>query len=171
MLNKYLRLALTAATFVWAIFQFIDGNIGNGILLVLLSGLILLTYFKNERILWAFWQLRSQRMDKAEKILLGLRNPEGSLIKSQLAYYYFMLGLIESQRGLGKAETLLKKALNTGLRMKTDQAMAKLNLAGIAMSKRKKREAQILLQEVKKLDEKKLLDDQVKMLNQQLKRI
>lgn len=171
MLSKTVRLGLTVLIFGWSIQQFITGHIGNGILLVLLSGLVLLTYFRNERILWAFWQLRNQRMDKAERILLGIRNPEKSLIKSQLAYYYFMLGLVESQRGIGKAETLLKKALSTGLRMKTDQAMAKLNLAGIAMAKRRKREAQILLTEAKKLDTRKLLDEQIKMLQAQMKRL
>jgi hypothetical protein len=72
---------------------------------------------------------------------------------------------------VGKAETLLRKALSTGLRMKTDQAMAKLNLAGLAMAKRRKREATQLLSEAKKLDEKKMLDDQIKMLQNQLKRI
>ena len=68
-------------------------------------------------------------------------------------------------------QNLLKKALSTGLRMKTDQAMAKLNLAGIAMAKRRKREAQILLTEAKKLDTRKLLDEQIKMLQAQMKRL
>jgi hypothetical protein len=55
--------------------------------------------------------------------------------------------------------------------MKHDQAMAKLNLAGIAVARRRKREAQILLTEVKKLDEKKMLADQIKMIKEQMKRI
>jgi len=49
--------------------------------------------------------------------------------------------------------------------------MAKLNLAGIAIMRRKKREATTLLNEVKKLDKRKLLADQVKMISEQLKRI
>ena len=53
--------------------------------------------------------------------------------------------MIESQRKVGKAETLLKKALNTGLRTDQDKALAKLNLVGIALTKRRKKEAQILL--------------------------
>jgi PP-loop superfamily ATP-utilizing enzyme len=81
------------------------------------------------------------------------------------------MGMIESQRKVGKAETLLKKALNTGLRMNQDKALAKLNLAGIALTKRRKKEAQILLTEVKKLDTKNVLAEQTKYIKQQMKRI
>jgi tetratricopeptide (TPR) repeat protein len=171
MLSKFIRLGLTAALVLWSVFQFVQGHIGNGIFLFLLAGIPLLTYFRNERILAAFWYLRKNEMDKAKKHLDAIRNPEKSLIRSQLAYYYFLQGIMESQKGVGKAETLLRKALSTGLRMKTDQAMAKLNLAGLAMAKRRKREATQLLSEAKKLDEKKMLDDQIKMLQNQLKRI
>lgn len=79
--------------------------------------------------------------------------------------------MIQSQNGIGKAESFLRKALKTGLRQKHDQAMAKLQLAGIALAKRRKREAQVLLTEVKKLDSRGMLGDQVKMLKQQMKRI
>lgn len=79
--------------------------------------------------------------------------------------------MIESQRKVGKAETLLKRALNTGLRMDQDKALAKLNLAGIALSKRRKKEAQILLTEVKRLDTKNALAEQTKYIKQQMKRI
>jgi hypothetical protein len=171
MLSKVIRLGLTAALIIWSVFQFFQGHIGNGIFLFLLAGIPLLTYFRNERILAAFWFLRKNDMEKAKKHLDAIRNPEQSLIRSQLAYYYFLQGIMESQKGVGKAETLLRKALSTGLRMKTDQAMAKLNLAGLAMAKRRKREATQLLSEAKKLDEKKMLDDQIKMLQNQLKRI
>ena len=171
MFSKALRLGLTGIILAWSIYEFSQGHIGNGIFIFLLSLLPLLTYFRNERILAAFWYLRKNDLDKAKRQLDAIKHPESSLIRSQLAYYYFLQGIMESQKGIGKAETLLKKALSTGLRMKTDQAMAKLNLAGIAIARRRKREATNLLAEVKKLDTKKLLDDQVKMLNMQLKKI
>ncbi len=171
MWNKIIRIALTVLIFAWAIWQFIDGNIGNGIMLVLLAGLVLLTYFRNENILLAFWYLRKNDMPKAEKALNRIKNPEQTLITSQLAYWYMLQGMIHSQNGIGKAETFLRKALSTGLRMKTDQAMAKLQLAGIAIAKRRKREAMVLLTDVKKLDTRGMLNDQVKMIKQQMKRI
>jgi hypothetical protein len=171
MLNKIIRLGLTAIFLGLAVWQFIEVEIGNGIMFILLSGLVLFTYFRNENILLAFWHLRKNNMDKAEKALGRIKNPEASLIRGQLAYYYMLTGMIQSQSGIGKAETYLRKALKTGLRMKHDQAMAKLQLAGIALAKRRKREAMILLTEVKKLDERGMLNDQVKMLKQQMKRI
>lgn len=171
MLSKIIRLSLSALIFAVSIWQFIEGEIGNGIMLVLLSSLVLFTYFRNENILIAFWHLRKNNMAKAGKSLDRIKNPEASLIKGQLAYYYMLKGLIESQAGIGKAETFLRKALKTGLKQKHDQAMCKLQLAGIAMAKRRKREAMILLTEVKKLDSKGMLKDQVKMMKQQMKRI
>ena len=52
-----------------------------------------------------------------------------------------------------------------------DVAMAKLSLAGIAMQKRRKREATQLLQEAKKLDKNNMLTDQIKLMQQQMKKI
>jgi len=171
MISKIIRIGLTALIFGWSIYQFATGHIGNGIFFLLLAGIPLLTYFRNERILISLWYLRKNQMDKAEKSLQKIKNPDASLIKGQRAYYYLLMGMIESQRGVGKAETMLKKALSIGLRQKTDQALAKLNLAGIAIAKGRKREAQIMLTEVKKLDEKGLLNEQVKFMKEQLKRV
>lgn len=55
--------------------------------------------------------------------------------------------------------------------MDQDLAMAKLNLAGIAMTKRRKREATNLLAEAKKLDKHNMLQDQIRMMKQQMKKI
>ena len=55
--------------------------------------------------------------------------------------------------------------------MDQDLAMAKLNLAGIAMTKRRKREAEMLLAEAKRLDKHKMLEDQIRMMKQQMKKI
>jgi hypothetical protein len=46
-----------------------------------------------------------------------------------------------------------------------------MSLAGIMMQKRRKREATALLAEAKKLDKHGMLTDQVKMMQQQMKRI
>jgi len=171
MFSKIIRLGLTAAILAWSIYQFADEEIGNGIALLFPMGLVLFTYFRNERILLSLWHMRKNDVAKAEKALAGIRNPEKSLIKGQLAYYYLLMGMIESQRKVGKAETLLKRALNTGLRLDQDKALAKLNLAGIALTKRRKKEAQILLTEVKKLDKNGALAEQTKYIKQQMKRI
>lgn len=171
MVNKIIKYVLILATLAWIIYQFSLGNIGNGILFIFILGLFVLSLFKHELIMWAFVQLRRGKFDKAEKTLAKIKHPE-QLTKSQHAYYYYLTGLIHSQRqSISKSEKFFKRALSIGLRMKTDQAMAKLNLAGIAVMKRKKREATNLLAEVKKLDKNKMLADQVKMIKEQMKRI
>jgi hypothetical protein len=76
-----------------------------------------------------------------------------------------------SQTNINQAEKYFKKALSLGLNMKHDIAMAKLQLAGIALSKRRKREATALIGEAKKLDTQNMLAEQIKMLKQQLKKI
>lgn len=171
MVNRVVKFTLIAALLGLIIWQFSSGHIGNGISLIFVLGLVVLSVFKDERILWAFFQLRRQKPEKAHAALLRIKRPD-LLFRSQEAYYYYLLGMVESQlKSLTQAEKYFRKALNLGLRMKHDQAMAKLNLAGICMAKRKKREATTLLAEAKKLDKHKILSDQIKMLQQQLKRI
>ena len=171
MLNKIIRLSLTALLFAWSVYQFIEVNIGNGIMFLLLAGIVLFTYYRHERVLISLYFMRKQNLEKAGKMLNGIKNPEQSLVKGNLAYYYLLQGMIESQNGIGKAESLVKKALKTGLRMDQDKAMAKLQLAGIAIAKRRKREALFLLSEVKKLDKNNVLAEQTKYMKQQMKKI
>jgi len=171
MFNKYLKLVVAVIISVLAVLQFIDENIGNGILLLLLAGVFVFLYFKNEILLLAFLQMRRQDMAGTEKWLNKIKNPESALIVSQQAYFYYLNGLMVIQRNMTQGEKLLKKALSMGLRMAHDQAMAKLNLAGVSMSKRRKREATTLLNEAKKLDKHGMLKDQIKMMKDQMKKI
>ena len=122
-------------------------------------------------ILLAFLKLRKQDFEGTNKYLDKIKNPETALVTKQQGYYNYLKGLIFSQTNITQAEKHLKKAIKLGLNLDQDLAMAKLNLAGIAMSKRRKREAQMLLNEAKKLDKHGMLNEQMKMLKQQLKRI
>jgi len=170
MYNKEIKALLSLALLSAGIYLFTDGEIGYGILVLLLMGLVILSIFRDERILKAFYHLRKNDMQKAETTLSKIKHPE-KLIKSQEAYFYYLNGLVRSQTQMNKAEKFFKKALTIGLRNDTDKAVAKLNLAGLAMSRRRKREATTLITEVKKLDKHNMLEDQVKMMKQQLKRI
>ncbi len=171
MFNKNIKLVIAGAIVVWSIFQFVDGNIMNGISLVLLAGIFVLFYFKNEFILLAFLQLRKQNFAGASKWLSYIKNPSSALIQKQEGYYNFLQGIMVSQTNLTQAEKYFKKAISLGLNMQHDLAMAKLQLGGIAMSKRRKREATMLINEAKKLDTQGVLSDQIKMMKDQLKRI
>lgn len=171
MFNKNFKLVLAGIIFALAVWQFLENNIGNGIALVLLTGIFIFLYFKNEMILMAFFKLRKQDFDGAKKWLDKIKDPEKALTQKQQGYYWYLHGLMLSQTNITQAEKYFKRAIKLGLSMKQDLAMAKLNLAGIAMTKRRKREAQILLKEAKKLDKHNMLDDQIKMMKQQMRKI
>jgi tetratricopeptide (TPR) repeat protein len=170
MFNKNIKLAIATLLLATAVWQFTEGNIGNGIFIILLALLIVLLYFKNEIIILAFFKLRKQDFDGAKRLLDKIKNPEGALVRKQQGYYNYLNGLMVSQTNLGQAEKYFKKAVELGLSMDQDLAMAKLNLAGIAMTKNRKMEAEKLLAEAKKLDKHNMLKDQITMMKAQMKK-
>jgi hypothetical protein len=171
MFNKYIKLVLAVLITVWAVFEFIDGHIMNGISILLLAGIFVFFYFKNEILLLTFLKLRKQDFVGGNKLLDRIKNPSSALTIKQEGYYNFLRGIMISQINLTQAERFFKKALKLGLSMDHDKAMAKLQLAGIAMTKRRKREATNLIAEAKKLDKHGMLNDQIKMVKQQMKKI
>ena len=171
MFPKVIKLILSFISIGFAVYQFIDDYIGNGILFVLLSGMFILLYFKNEIIFLSFLRLRKQDFIGTEKWLSRIPNIERNLVRKQQGYYYYLMGIIQSQKNLTQAEKYFKTAIKLGLSMSHDLAMAKMSLAGIYMQKRRKREAQQLLTEAKKLDRHGMLSGQMKMIQQQMKKI
>ena len=170
MFHKYIKLVIALAIIIWSGFQFADGNIMNGISLIFLAGIFVFFYFKNEFILLAFLQLRKQNFAGTQKWLGYIKNPSGALVQKQEGYYNFLHGIIVSQTNLTQAEKYFKKALSLGMSMGHDTAMAKLQLAGIAMSKNRRQEATKLMSEAKKLDKQGMLKDQIKMMKDQMKK-
>ena len=171
MFPKLIKIVLAIASLGYAVYQFIEGNIGNGIAMIFLAGIFVFLYYKNELILLSFLRLRKQDFDGTQRWLNRIKKPESALTQKQQGYFYFLHGVIEAQKNLTKAERHFKKAISLGLNMKHDLAMAKLSLAGIVMQKRRKREATLLLNEAKKLDKQNMLADQIKFMQQQLKKI
>lgn len=171
MFNKNIKLVLAFLIIAFAGYQFVQGEIGNGIFLILISLIFVFLYFRNELILLSFLRMRKQDLDGTEKWLKKIKNPETALTSKQQGYYNYLHGIIYSQKNLTQAEKYFRKALKLGLNMDYDVAMAKLSLAGISMQKRRKREATNLLQEAKKLDKNNMLTEQIKMMQQQLKKI
>ena len=171
MFHRYIKIALAVLIFAFAIYQFTLGNIGNGIFLILLSLFPILFYFKNEFLLLAFLRLRKQDIAGTKKWLDYIKNPETALIPKQRGYYNYLYGLVFYQINLTQAEKYFRTALKYGLNMNYDEAMARLSIAGILMQKRRKREAQEFLSQAKKLDKQNLLKDQIRMMQEQMKKI
>ena len=173
MFNKYIKLVLSLLVFGLSIQQFLDGSIGttgNGIMLIFLSLIFVLLFYRNEFLILAFFQLRKQNLDGANKWLKRIRNPESALTTKQLGYYNYLKGLIVSQENMNQAEKYFRTAITLGLNMDHDMAMAKLNLAGILYTKRRKIEAQKLLKEAQDLDKNGMLNEQIKMMKNQMKK-
>ena len=170
MFNKNIKLVIAFLIVAYAIYEFTEGYIGNGIMYILLALILIFLYFKNEFILLAFLKLRKQDFEGAKKWLNKIKNPSSALVKKQEGYYNYLHGIMVAQTDMNAAEKYFKKAVGLGLSMDHDLAMAKLNLAGIAFSKRRPQEAQKLLAEAQKLDKRDMLADQIKMFKQQMKK-
>jgi len=170
MFNKNIKLVLAIALLATAVWQFTEGNIGNGIMIILIVALVVLLYFKNEIILATTLKLKKQDMDGAKTMLDRIKNPEGALTRKQLGYWNFLKGQFGYQESPLKSEKYLRKAIELGLNFDHDMAAAKMFLAGIAVSKNRKIEATNLLNDAKNLDKHGMLTDQIKMMQQQMKR-
>ncbi|HEY8927872.1 MAG TPA: DUF2892 domain-containing protein [Mucilaginibacter sp.] len=167
-MSNLIRLIIACGIMGAAIALCVFGFWGWGILVLFLGGFVLLSYFFNENMILAQWFLRKEKSEKAEEWLLKVTDYEKQLNKSQWGYYNLLIGLIESRKSPLKSEKYFKKSLQLGMKMSHNTALAKLSLAGIAMAKRNKREAQMYLQEASKDDKNKLLTDQIKMMKQQM---
>jgi tetratricopeptide (TPR) repeat protein len=171
MFHKNIKLILAGLIIITGIWQIAEDNIGNGIFLILFSAIPIFLYFKNEFILLAFLKLRKQDFPGAQKWLTYIKNPETALVRKQQGYFNYLHGIMLAQTNLTQAEKYFKKAIELGLSMDMDLAVAKLNLAGVAMTRRRKLEATNLLNEAKKLDKQNMLKDQIKMMKDQMKKM
>jgi len=129
----------------------------------------LLSFFRNENVIIALYQMRLGNQDKAWKALNRIKDPR-FLPKRQHAYVLYLNGMLGLQNDLGfaKSEQMIRKALQIGLRTKQDQAVAKMQLAGICMQTGRKTEAATLLSESKKLDVNGMLKEQLDMMKKQI---
>lgn len=168
MINKNIKIIVAAILFATAIWQFTENNIGNGIFLILLTALVALVYFKNEMLIMTLFKFRKQDMEGAKRILAKI-NPNTALIKNQQGYYFYLNGIINAQNNLNQAEKDFRKAVELGLNQKEDLAVAKLQLAGILMSKNRPTDAKKLLAEAKQHDSKGMLKEQISMVEAQMK--
>ena len=169
MIGLIIRIVLTAAALWFNFNLFYTGYWGWGITFILVSALLVLSFFRNENVIIALYQMRLGKQDKAWKALNRIRDPR-YLPKRQHAYVLYLKGMLGLQNDMGfaKSEQMIRKALQIGLRTKQDQAVAKMQLAGICMQTGRKTEAQTLISESKKLDVNGMLKEQLDMMKKQI---
>lgn len=170
-MNKYIKLVIAALLLAFAIYLFSTREYGWGVFTIIIAIFPVLFYFRNENILLAFWFLRKEEISKTKKWLNKITNPETQLIRKQMGYFNYMKGIVAAQENeLNVSEKYMREALNYGLSFDHDRAMANLSLAGAAMAKGKKRDAETYLKDAKKNDTKGMFADQIKMMSEQMKR-
>ncbi|MCC5924511.1 MAG: DUF2892 domain-containing protein [Crocinitomicaceae bacterium] len=169
MIGFIIRIAIAALAIGYNFYLFYTGYWGWGITFIFITALVILSFFRNENVIVALYHMRMGRQEKAWKALERIKAPQ-FLPKKQHAYVLYLKGMLGLQNNLGfaKCEQLIRKALQIGLRTKQDQAVAKMQLAGICMQSGRKKEAQTLVSEAKKLDKDGLLKEQLDMMKKQL---
>ena len=80
MIPKIIKLIASISLFGYGVYQITETFIGNGIFLIILSILLVVLYFKNEVLIFAFLSLRKQDFDRTERILKLIKNPKSALV-------------------------------------------------------------------------------------------
>lgn len=170
MIGLIIKSLLTLSSLFFTVYLFADGYWGWGIVFIFVTAFFGLFMFRNENLILAALQLRQQNMEKAKKYLNRIKQPQ-FLLKGQRAYFFYLKGIAGStSESMGQIESLFRKALSIGLKKDHDQAMAKMNVGAICLQTGRRREAEILLTEAKKLDTKGMLSEHIKSLRKQMGR-
>ena len=170
MIALILKSLLTLSSLGFTVWLFSAGYWGWGIVFIFITALLGLFIFRNENLIMATLQLRQQNMEKAQKYLNRIKQPE-YLMKGQRAYFFYLKGISGSAvSSMGQIESYFRKALSIGLKRDHDKAMAKLNIGAVCMQNGRRREAETLLNDAKKLDTKGMLTQHIKDLKKQMGR-
>lgn len=169
MIRFIIRCVLALASIIFTVILFAQGSWGWGIIMILITAIVILSFFRNENMIFAMNQMRLGNTDKAKKYMNKITHPE-LMPRKQHAYVVFLQAVLNTQEyGFGKSEAMLRKALDLGLRTKQDGSVARLHLAGICAQTGRKKEALSLLADAKKMDEKGMMKDQINQMQSQLK--
>lgn len=168
MLGFVIRTILSLFSLFLLVYSFATGHWGWGIVMIFVTALIILTYFRNQNMILALNQMRVGNHEKAKAYIDKIKRPD-LLPKKQHAYILYLKAMLGTQElGFAKSEQLLRSAIQMGLRTKQDNAVARLHLSGICAQTGRKQEAMSLLNESKKLDTDGMLKDQISMMKSQL---
>ena len=170
MIGLIIKLALSLGSISFTVWLFATGSWGWGIMFIFFTAIVVLSIFRNQNILLAALQMRQQNVAKAQKYLGRIKQPQ-YLIRGQRSYFYYLSAIVNQESvKMSVTEANLRKALNIGLNKDHDQAMAKINIAAICMQTGRRREAETLLSEAKKLDTKGVMSEYIKGLKKQMGR-
>ena len=166
-----LRIFIALVLLVGTVGLFITGFWGWGLTSVFPFAVVIFSFFRNEHVILALNQMRLGNQEKAKKHINRITAPQ-YMTRRQHAYVLYLKALMNAQDiGFAQSEQLLRKALSLGLRTNEDNAVARMQLAGICAQTGRRPEASALLTEAKKYDKNGMLKDQIKMLQSQMQAV
>ncbi len=169
MIRFIIRCIVAAISLGSTAYLFATGFWGWGIVMILVSAIVILSFFRNENMILALNHMRTGNTDKAKNSINKITHPE-LMPRKQHAYVLFLQAVLNTQDlGFAKSEAMLRKAIGMGLRTGQDNAVARMHLAGICAQTGRKAEALTLLAEAKKMDDKGMMKEQIVGMQKQLK--
>jgi hypothetical protein len=169
MIGFILRILIAAGVLTSTVLLFATGHWGWGLTMIIPLAIVVLTFFRNERMILALNQMRLGNTEKAKYHINKITHPQ-FLPKGQHAYVIFLQAVLNTQElGFARTEQMLRQAMSIGLRTGQDNAVARMHLAGICAQSGRKAEAEKLLAEAKKLDNTGMMKEQINMMLGQLK--
>ena len=171
MIGFIIRCAVAALALFVNVYAFASGHWGWGIVMIFVTAIVILSFFRNENMILALNQMRVGNHEKAAKYLNRITRPD-LMPRKQHAYVIYLQAMLNTQAlGFAKSEQMLRKSLALGLRTAQDKAVAKMHLAGICAKTGRKTEAATLLAEAKKLDNNGVMRDQIVTMQKQMTQV
>lgn len=166
-INPYLRFGLIALTLGGGIALWITAGVWYGIWFVIVGLVLLAGYILLGTVSPAAKALQAAEIDKAEKLLKLTLTPK-LLYVTNRAYYYMLKGSIAmARKDTEEGEKWLKVAESINVPTDNEKAMLQIQLANIAGSKNKWKQAQIHFRNAKQL---KITDANIKEQLKQLEK-
>jgi len=168
MIGFIIKCALALISLFSTVALFGTGHWGWGIVMIFVTAIIGIFFFRHERMILALNQMRVGNHEKAKEHINKITMPH-VLPKKQHAYVLYLKAVLGTQElGFAKSEQLLRKAMTLGLRTGQDNAVCRMHLAGICMQTGRKQEAVSLLAEAKKLDSSGMMREQISSMQKQM---
>lgn len=168
MFNPIVRIILVVLGLFLAWNFYSNGDLPIAFVVLFAVGLIVWGYFKYGTVYTAFRRLKNEDFQKAEELLLKIKNPS-LLLKSQKSYYHFIKGFLElNKRNIETSFIELTKALNLGLRTENDTSIVLLHLAAIELERNNMKEAIIYLEKIKNLNHDIELEQEIERIENEI---
>ncbi len=168
MYTPFIRIIIGIVGIVLAWNFYSNGDMTNFFLTMVAIGVIVWGHFKYGTVFLAFQHLKKGKYQKAEQLLLKVKNPD-LLKKYQKSYYHFTKGFIElNKNNLDNSYTELKNALELGLRTENDTSIVTLTLASIEVKRKNYDKAKIYLNQAKKLNHKVELNTEIEKIEKEI---